>query len=47
MAVTNIENSEKQLPFLYYSTNPHQIWWACCNPDEDDVVKMLIDQNAR
>ena len=27
MAAAAIYNSEKQLQFLYYWTNPHQIWW--------------------
>ena len=29
MAAAAILNFENRLPFLYYWTNPHQIWWEC------------------
>ena len=33
MAAAAIFNLEKLLPFLYYSTISHQIWWGCCEFD--------------
>ena len=29
MAAVAILNFENRLPFHYYSTDPHQIWWGC------------------
>jgi hypothetical protein len=28
---------EKCLQFLYYLTNPHQIWWPCGSPDVERI----------
>ena len=30
MAAAAILYFKKMLPFLYYWTNPHQIYWECC-----------------
>ena len=30
MAAAAILNVKKLLPFFYYRTDPHQIWWECC-----------------
>ena len=30
---------DKLLPFVYYWTNPHQVWWECCESD--------IERNCR
>jgi len=31
---------EKQLPFLYYLTNHHQIWWKCCHYDLERMYEV-------
>ena len=33
MATAAILSFENRLPFLYYWTNIHQIWWDCCESD--------------
>ena len=44
MAAAAIFNSDQLLPFLYYQSNAHQIWWECCAselPDDDDVNREI------
>ena len=43
MAAAAILNFEKLLPFLYYWTNAHQIWWECC---ESDMERTVLSRNA-
>ena len=43
VAVAAILNSEKLLPFLYYLTNAHQIWWQCC---ASDMKRTVLSKNA-
>ena len=44
MAVAAIVNFEKLLPFLYYWTDPHQIWWECC---KFEIERTVSSRNAQ
>ena len=47
MAAATILDFEKLLPFLYYSTNPHQIWCECCESNMEyncDVKSAYLQQ---
>ena len=44
MAAAAILNFEKLSPFLYYCTDPHQIWWECC---KSDLKRTILLKNAQ
>ena len=43
MAAVAIFNFENRLPFHYYLTNAHQIWWDCC---ESYMERTVSSRNA-